>query len=75
MGTNLTIPVRPKQERYAKNLAGTPMGMALYHPILMREREGVGDVGFFDEDGKWIAICNAFDTGVHMIHTRYELTW
>jgi hypothetical protein len=48
--------------------------MALYHPILSREKEGVGDVGFFDADGKWIAICNAFDTEVHLILMLHGLT-
>jgi hypothetical protein len=64
MGAGLATPIRTKQEAFAENLAGTPMGMALYHPLLSREKEGVGDVGFFDADGKWIAICNAFDAEV-----------
>lgn len=72
MGGNLTIPIRTKQEDFAKNLAGTPWGMALYHPILLREREGVGDIGFFNEDGKWIVVCNAFDSAVCLIQYRFS---
>jgi len=66
MGTNLSVELPSKQEGFAKNLAGTPLGTALYHPIPLRENEGVGDIGFWDRDGKWIAVCNAFDSEVSL---------
>jgi len=58
------LPLPSKQEGYARNLNGTPFGTALYHPIPLQEKEGVGDIGFWDGDGKWIAVCNAFDSEV-----------
>lgn len=65
MGNNLSIELRSKQEGFAENLAGTPWGTALYHPIPFREMEGVGDVGFWSlAEGQWITICNAFDREV-----------
>jgi hypothetical protein len=69
MGGHLSVSFRSKQEAFAKNLAGTPLGTAIYHPIPWREKEGVGDIGFFDGDGKWIAVCNAFDAKVRAIPT------
>lgn len=39
---------------YAKDLAGTPVGTAVYHPIEMRAFSArVGDIAFFDENGKY----------------------
>ena len=64
MGSNISLPLPSKQEGYARNLNGTPFGTALYHPIPLQEQEGVGDIGFWDGDGKWIAVCNAFDSEV-----------
>jgi hypothetical protein len=71
MGGNLSVSPRSKQEAFAQNLTGTPLGTAIYHPILWREQDGVGDIGFFDGDGKWIAVCNAFDVEVHAIPISY----
>jgi hypothetical protein len=64
MGSNISLSLPSKQEGYARNLNGTPFGTALYHPIPLQEKEGVGDIGFWDGDGKWIAVCNAFDSEV-----------
>jgi len=53
---------RSKQESFAEKLKG-PMGLALYHPILVRDGkcENVGDVGFFDKnDGSYKYLANAF---------------
>ena len=64
MGNNSSVELRSKQEGFAENLAGTPWGTALYHPIPFREMEGVGDIGIWDAQGEWIAVCNAFDREV-----------
>lgn len=71
MGGNLSVSFRSKQETFAKNLAGTPLGTAIYHPILWQEKGSVGDIGFFDRDGKWITVCNAFDPEVRAIPPSY----
>jgi hypothetical protein len=53
---------------YAKDLAGTPVGTAVYHPIEMRAFSArVGDIAFFDENGKYQWVCNAFHAQVHPI--------
>jgi hypothetical protein len=64
MGANLSVEVSSKQGRFAKNLSGTDWGTALYHPIPFREKEAVGDIGFWDAEGQWTAVCNAFDSQV-----------
>ena len=43
------------------------MGMAIREPIPFREGlhvGRVGDVGFFDCEGEYQWVCNAFDTAV-----------
>ena len=56
---------RSKQEAFAADLSGTPLGTAVYHPITMREKFGrVGDIAFFDSVGKYQWLANAFDTDV-----------
>ena len=64
MGSSISVALPSKQEGFARNLSGTGFGTALYHPIELEDKEGVGDVGFWDGDGQWIAICNAFDLEV-----------
>lgn len=61
-----------KQEVYAENLKGTPMGLALYEPIPLRFGSGgtrdlaisasghVGDIAFFDQSGTYKWVANAF---------------
>ena len=59
------MPKRATQEKYAENLRHTDLGLAVYHPIEFRQRSGrVGDIGFFDENGKYQWIRNAFDAEV-----------
>jgi len=53
----------PKQEAYAANLKGDPMGMAVYQPIQLRREipvGRVGDIAFFDNEGGYIWVSNAF---------------
>jgi len=64
MGSNISVALPSKQEGYARNLNGTAFGTALYNPIPLQEKEGVGDIGFCDRQGRWIAVCNAFDSEV-----------
>ena len=64
MGNNISLGVPSKQEGFARNLGGTRLGTALYHPLPLRDKEGVGDIGFWDGNGKWIAVCNAFHSEV-----------
>jgi hypothetical protein len=55
----------PKQEAYASNLNGFGRGTAVYRPEVEPEQSGrVGDVAFFDLEGRYQWIRNAFDTGV-----------
>lgn len=53
-----------KQDRFAENLKGDPMGIALYHPLPLKQGicdEGnVGDVAFFKNDGRYQWVSNAF---------------
>jgi hypothetical protein len=62
------MPRRPsKQEVFAQNLGGTPLGVAVYHPIPLKGNSGrVGDVAFFNGDGGYEWIANAFDTDVRL---------
>jgi hypothetical protein len=56
-----------KQKSYAANLRGTPLGVAVYQPIPLQNETKVGrvgDIAFFDEDGKYEWIANAFDIEV-----------
>lgn len=54
------------QRNYEKNLGGTAFGTPLRHPVLFRENSGrVGDVGYFDHNGNWRWIRNAFDSQVN----------
>jgi hypothetical protein len=55
-----------KQDAFAKNLGGTPLGIPLYHPERFRISSGrVGDIAFFSpENGAYEWIGNAFDAAV-----------
>ena len=54
------------QDRYAELLA--PSGsnrLALYRPVPFHENSGrVGDIGFFDEQGRFMWLANAFQVEV-----------
>ena len=53
------------QEKYATNLWTTSLGTAIYHPIELEENSGkVGDIAFFDENGKYQWVRNTFDSRV-----------
>jgi len=59
--------VANQQATFAANLGGTSLGMALFDPIEFRENMlygRVGDVAYFDSEGSYKWICNAFDTDV-----------
>jgi hypothetical protein len=61
------MPVRNSdQDAYAVNLASQSRGgTAIYHPLEFRAHCGrVGDIGFFDSQGKYIWVHNAFHTEV-----------
>jgi hypothetical protein len=67
------MPRQSKQASYAANLRGTPLGTAVYQPLQMQPETKfgrVGDVAFFDEEGKYEWITNAFDREVHL-HTPF----
>lgn len=50
-----------KQDAFNANLQSIQLGIAVYGPIEMRQYSGrVGDVGFFDREGKYRWIGNAF---------------
>lgn len=54
-----------KQASYARNLSGTPLGIALYDPVELSSKSGrVGDIAFFDDTGRYRWIRNAFDVAV-----------
>jgi len=60
------MPRTSTQEKFADNLGGTPLGTAVYHPIELKRSSGrVGDIAFFDENGKYQWIRNAFDSEVY----------
>ena len=64
-----------KQATYAINLKGTPMGTAVYQPIQLHPESKVGrvgDIAFFDEEGRYEWITNAFDTKVTHFVTPIE---
>ena len=53
------------QERFARNLEGVCPGVAIYHPIKFDEHSGrVGDVAFFEQDGTYRVLRNAFHSEV-----------
>jgi hypothetical protein len=63
----------PKQIQFAANLNGTSMGMALYEPILYREGMhfgSTGDVAYFDSNGDYKWVCNAFASEVFSSFAR-----
>ena len=64
---------RSKQAAYATDLRGTPLGLAVYQPLPLQQEEKVGrvgDIAFFDEDGKYQWIANAFDIKVLLFDSR-----
>jgi hypothetical protein len=64
------------QAAFSANLAGTPLGTAVYHPVPFNQRSGrVGDIAFFDENGGYKWIRNAFDDEVlRFFLARLQLT-
>ena len=61
------MPPQSKQTSYVANLRGTPLGLAVYQPLPLQQETKVGrvgDIAFFDDDGKYEWITNAFDTKV-----------
>jgi hypothetical protein len=53
---------RSTQEKYAENLGSTVLGTAVYRPVELEETSGrVGDIAFFDRNGKYQWIRNGFD--------------
>ena len=61
------MPPQSKQSSYSANLRGTPLGIALYQPLQLQPETQVGrvgDIAFFDEDGRYEWITNAFDRDV-----------
>lgn len=53
------------QDRFARNLSGSYPGLAVYNPIQLRSHSGkIGDIAFFDENGRYMWIRNAFDIEV-----------
>ena len=50
------------QEAFASNLPSA-LGTAILNPVPLRTKSGrVGDIGFFQQDGKYHWIRNAFHT-------------
>ena len=64
------MPQSSTQEAYAYNLKGKPLGTAIYRPVLLlNHSRRVGDIGFFDREGRYKCIRNAFDVEVdHILH-------
>ena len=61
------MPPQSKQTSYAANLRRTQLGLAVYQPLPLQQETKVGrvgDIAFFDEDGSYEWITNAFDTKV-----------
>lgn len=53
-----------RQSTYAANLS-CELGLAIYSPIALRSKSGrVGDIGFFQHDGSYEWIRNAFHSPV-----------
>jgi hypothetical protein len=54
------------QEGFAKNLQSQSRGgIAVYHPLEFLEHSGrIGDIAFFNSQGKYIWVHNAFHTQV-----------
>ena len=65
--------VSSRQEVYAINLGGTPFGLPVYEPIPFRDgiKVGrVGDIAFFDQEGGYQWVTNAFDREVIFLCLR-----
>ena len=61
------MPSQSKQTSYAANLRGTSLGLAVYQPLPLQQDTKVGrvgDIAFFDEDGEYEWVTNAFETTV-----------
>jgi hypothetical protein len=53
------------QERYAKDMKEVHSGVAVYHPIKFDDHSGrVGDVAFFNHEGTYRWLRNAFHSEV-----------
>ena len=53
------------QAAYSANLKKQGRGVAVYHPLIPRQySHAIGDIAFFDGDGKYRRIANAFDSEV-----------
>ena len=58
--------LKTKQERFAENLKDVNLGTALYHPVQLKEHSGrVGDIAFFNSEGKYQWLRNAFHPEVN----------
>ena len=68
----MSLRVEPsRQEVYALNLGGTPLGLPIYEPIPFRDGINVGrvgDIAFFDQEGGYQWVANAFDKDVIFIY-------
>jgi hypothetical protein len=66
---------RSKQNIFAENLKGYGMGTALFDPLPIgleiRDVGNIGDIAFFDEDGRYRWISNAFRSD--NVTTRFRL--
>jgi hypothetical protein len=71
---------RSKQDIFAENLKGDPMGMALFYPLPLRPgiRDGgnVGDIAFFNNDGHYLWVSNAFcsDNVTYLLTIKLNIT-
>jgi hypothetical protein len=51
------------QDEYEQNLSHSDFGLPIYSPFPFLETSGrVGDVGFFEKDGSYFCLANAFDS-------------
>ena len=68
----MSLAVEPsRQEVYAINLGGTPLCLPIYEPIPFRDGINVGrvgDIAFFDQEGGYQWVANAFDKDVIFIY-------
>src|SRR5216117_1343013 len=61
---------RSPQDEYAENLKNNNLGLPIYRPIPCVENSGrVGDVGFFQRDGVYCCLANAFDAKVLLTYS------
>ena len=62
------------QEKYAKNLESQCRGLAVYRPAAMQAHSHrVGDIAFFDSQGLYRWVQNAFNS--YVSHCLCYVTW